>query len=92
MRPPAFIVMPFGVKEFEHHDSAGSMKAVRIDFTRVCDELLEPFAQHPHRIEPGGQRIPCLRSRQRASDLSRSIGSRVPARSFAARIRSAVSP
>ena len=34
----------------------------------------------------------CLRSSQRASDLSRSIGSRVPARSFAARIRSAVSP
>jgi hypothetical protein len=42
MRPLAFIVMPFGVKEFEHHDSAGSVKAVRIDFTRVCDELLEP--------------------------------------------------
>jgi len=40
MRPPAFIVMPFGVKEFEHHDSVGSVKDARIDFTRVGNELL----------------------------------------------------
>ena len=36
--------------------------------------------------------VPFSLSSQRASDLSRSIGSRVPARSFAARIRSALSP
>ena len=42
MRPRAFIVMPFGVKEYQYHDSAGSVKAVKIDFTRVCKELLEP--------------------------------------------------